>query len=330
LPLVASYSSASSLPSAVWNAFKTHEINSNIMYPHAIKSLKQPHSTKSKQHWITLAFKHSRDASYEIDIVLSCTSWELGDYPIFMFTTKPFSSLSIHWLQPRLQLIIQELVRLVPLERIYSVFAPAPITKLFVRTMQSLTGLVPVQTPYYAASLSFCNRQTFRDRRQTGDSHVLRPAQEIDIAKVAALCMGFAETSDPFALDDQGAVREATELIKNGLLWVHQLDDSTSSDICSIVATKRKSENVTAITKVYTNPLYRSRGCAERLVRRVCQHALLKERKDSVVLFVAHDNLAAAKVYDRVGFQGLCGKPRVEGVDPWLEVGFQDTNLGHW
>jgi len=134
------------------------------------------------------------------------------------------------------------------------------------------------------------------------------------------------------------------------MLWVHQLDDSTSSDICSIVATTRKSENVTAITKVYTNPLYRSRGCAERLVRRVCQQcvsfptififivdwadgmpsALLKERKDSVVLFVAHDNLAAAKVYDRVGFQGLCGKPRVGGVDPWLEVGFQDTKLGHW
>lgn len=125
-------------------------------------------------------------------------------------------------------------------------------------------------------------------------------------------------------------MKEAVELIKNGLLWVHQLNESPSSDICSIVATTRKSENVTAITKVYTNPLYRSRGCAERLVRRVCQHALLKERKDSVVLFVAHDNLAAAKVYDRVGFQGLCGKPRVEGVDPWLEVGFQDTNLGHW
>jgi predicted GNAT family acetyltransferase len=143
-------------------------------------------------------------------------------------------------------------------------------------------------------------------------------------------------------------MKEAIELIKNGLLWVHQLNESPSSDICSIVATTRKSENVTAITKVYTNPLYRSRGCAERLVRRVCQQcvyppafstqvlmrlsisALLKERKDSVVLFVAHDNLAAAKVYDRVGFQGLCGKPRAEGVDPWLEVGFQDTNLGHW
>ena len=58
--------------------------------------------------------------------------------------------------------------------------------------------------------------------------------------------------------------------------------------------------------------------------------ALFKEHKQSVVLFVAHDNMAAAKVYDRVGFQGLCGKPRGAGVDPWLEIGFEDTTLGHW
>jgi len=180
------------------------------MYPHAIKSLKLAQSSKSNQQWITLAFKHSRDSAYEIDMVLSCTSWALGDYPIFIFTTKPFSSLSLHWLQPRLQLIVQELVRLVPLERIYSVFAPAPITKMFVRTVQSLTGLVPIQSPYYAASLSFCNRQSFRDRRQTADSHVLRLAQETDISKAAALCKGFAETSEPFVLDDQGALKEAS------------------------------------------------------------------------------------------------------------------------
>jgi hypothetical protein len=115
--VIASYSSASSLPSAVWNAFRTHEINSNIMYPHAIKSLKHSQSGRSKQHWITLASKHSRDSPYEIDLILSCTSWALGDYPIFIFTTKTFSSLSLHWLQPRLQLVIEELVGLVPLER---------------------------------------------------------------------------------------------------------------------------------------------------------------------------------------------------------------------
>jgi hypothetical protein len=72
------------------------------MYPHAIKSLKLSKSTKSQQHWITLAFKHGRDSPYEIDLV---------------FTTAPYSSLTPNWLQPRLLLLINELLGRVPLER---------------------------------------------------------------------------------------------------------------------------------------------------------------------------------------------------------------------
>jgi hypothetical protein len=55
--------------------------------------------------------------------------------------------------------------------------------------------------------------------------------------------------------------------------------------------------------------------------------------KDTVSLFVAHDNPGAAHVYSRVGFVGL--NPRegsVPGVDDWTEIGF-DRNvvcLGHW
>jgi hypothetical protein len=99
------------------------------MYPHAIKSLKLPQSGRSKQHWITLAFKHSRESPYEIDLVLSCTSWALGDYPIFIFTTNDAALLSLHWLQPRVQLLIKELVRLVPLERMYA--KPVDDSKFF-------------------------------------------------------------------------------------------------------------------------------------------------------------------------------------------------------
>jgi len=43
------------------------------------------------------------------------------------------------------------------------------------------------------------------------------------------------------------------------------------SGIASIVAVTRKSEGVAAITKVYTPNRWRGKGCAERLVRRVCR-----------------------------------------------------------
>ena len=49
------------------------------------------------------------------------------------------------------------------------------------------------------------------------------------------------------------------------------------------------------------------------------------------MLYVAHSNLAAAKVYHRVGFQGLAPmEPRLFGVEDWLELGFQGTDVGHW
>lgn len=60
---------------------------------------------------------------------------------------------------------------------------------------------------------------------------------------------------------------------------------------------------------------------------------LLYENKQAIVLYVAHNNPGAAKVYHRVGFQGLSGiaaHERPAGVEDWLELGFQGTQLGHW
>jgi hypothetical protein len=48
-----------------------------------------------------------------------------------------------------------------------------------------------------------------------------------------------------------------------------------------------------------------------------------------VVLYVGHDN-SAQKVYHRIGFAGLCGEPRVDGVQDSLELGFKGTDRGQW
>jgi predicted GNAT family acetyltransferase len=70
----------------------------------------------------------------------------------------------------------------------------------------------------------------------------------------------------------EGAIKEATLLVRNKQLWVHEIrQDDAVPEIASIVAVTRESNTVSAITKVYTNPQWRRRGCAERLVRRVCK-----------------------------------------------------------
>lgn len=57
----------------------------------------------------------------------------------------------------------------------------------------------------------------------------------------------------------------------------------------------------------------------------------MDEHKAAVVLYVAHNNPGAAKVYHRVGFQGLASEtPRPDGVEDWLELGFVDADMGHW
>jgi hypothetical protein len=57
--------------------------------------------------------------------------------------------------------------------------------------------------------------------------------------------------------------------------------------------------------------------------------SLFKSGKDSVVLYVSHGS-AALRVYDRVGFAGLVKKDKPDGVEDALELGFTETDRGHW
>lgn len=58
---------------------------------------------------------------------------------------------------------------------------------------------------------------------------------------------------------------EARELISKGQIWVYDIAGSIST-ICAVT---RNTHRVSAITKVYTTPRWRRRGCAEFLVRHV-------------------------------------------------------------
>ena len=107
---------------------------------------------------------------------------------------------------------------------------------------------------------------------------------------------------------------------------------------------------MSAITKVYTTRRWRRRGFAEHLVRYVTRRLVVSHRrflfdtnlhphfisllfecgKRSVTLYVGHNNNAQS-VCDRVGFVGLCGKGRVNGVEDSMELGLvTGAPRGHW
>jgi predicted GNAT family acetyltransferase len=68
-----------------------------------------------------------------------------------------------------------------------------------------------------------------------------------------------------FPLKIDAAIIEAQELISKGLIWIYE----SEGEVTSICAVTRSTQNVSAITKVYTTPKWRRRGFAEHLVRNV-------------------------------------------------------------
>lgn len=138
------------------------------------------------------------------------------------------------------------------------------------------------------------------------------------------------------------AVREARDLISKGQVWLYE----AAAEIATICVVGRSSPAVSAITKVYTTSKWRRHGFAEALVRYVTRMYVLPSHlagfndsppetslfacgKNAVVLYVGQDN-SAQRVYDRVGYVGLCGKPRPEGVEDALELAFEGAVPGHW
>ncbi|KAF5357407.1 hypothetical protein D9758_005950 [Tetrapyrgos nigripes] len=331
------YYKASSLPPEVFAAFEQNPVTFNCILPHILKCLKLEEHGRvvDGQCWIVVTTSNPEP---RVDFVLSCTENEMGKYPIFIASTSPPPSLSDDFVHPRLHLIVEHLLDVVDLHRVYSVFAPDAVAYWFARLWTEQTGIRWYNNPYYAAKLSVCCSETFKYRSVTispGLQHILRAADEHDLHAVAQLCYKFAQESEPFILDEQGALDEAAILIRNRTVWIHEVQQHNNAPIvASLVAFTRNSATVSTITKVYTNPDARGMGCAQRLVRRVCKHLFSTERKEKVALYVAHNNLAASKVYHRVGFIGLDPEnstPSPE-VESWTEIGFDRAavELGHW
>ena len=95
--------------------------------------------------------------------------------------------------------MVEALSASVPLERVYSVFAPVQITHAFADAWTRLTGVqLDADPEYYAAKLTHCTYTTFRNRRSTlpvDRSYIMRPAVLADIPAAAELCHGFAAVS---------------------------------------------------------------------------------------------------------------------------------------
>ncbi|EGN97165.1 hypothetical protein SERLA73DRAFT_161345 [Serpula lacrymans var. lacrymans S7.3] len=343
---VVQHNSAGDFLSVAYPTLRRHERSSNIILAHALKRISTeaaltgcqfitdsevyPNSPSTSQNyddsfWLTVWSTSATGSAPTLDLILSCTTNTLGDYPVFLWTPYTSSSKSATWLVPRITALIHHLLTRVHPERVFSVFGLTSLVKTFAKHWSDITGFVVEPEPFYAAYFTFCTPDTFQESAyQLSKGHVLRRATLADVDSVAQLCKEFADDSIYFPLTIDRAKVEACEMISKGQIWVYE----ASNDIAAICAVTRSSVDVSAITKVYTTPKWRRRGFAEHLVRYVTRR-LFDCGKESVVLYVGHAN-SAQRVYDRVGFVGLCGKSKPEGVEDSLELGFVGSKRGHW
>ncbi|KAF9254830.1 hypothetical protein L218DRAFT_938225 [Marasmius fiardii PR-910] len=318
------YTTASKIPMNVLDALSSHPVDTNCILPTLLKALNTERVSSLPSHdqlWIVC------QSISGVELVLSCTENVLGTNPIFIVNLCP---LSIASLRPRIQEMVQQLSRITVLRRVYSVFAPDDIAELFAEAWTRETGIQKYCEPYYAAKLSYCTRMTLTGH-DGEPNHYLRPAEDSDLDAIAQLCFAFASDSEPFFLSKDDAYTEAEYLIQDKLIWIHSVPGSTR--VASIVAFTRNCETNATITKVFTNPSYRGQGYAQRLVRRVTEHLLYSMNKNSVALYVAHDNGAASRFYHNVGFVGLDESDRAGHLaTSWKEIGFdrREVDLGHW
>jgi hypothetical protein len=154
------------------------------------------HKTANEPFWLTVWSSTSSFAPPTLDIVLSCVSWTLGDYPIFLWTPKNPTLVSSAWLLPRVELLAEHLLDIVPPSRVFSIFGKTQLVKSFTRHWSDLVKCPVEPEPFYAAYYSFCEPETFRESHEAlsrGDS--VRRAKMEDLPAVAQLCKEFADDS---------------------------------------------------------------------------------------------------------------------------------------
>lgn len=237
------------LPDNVLKALEEIRIDGNVILP-LTKRLQHGERSNSllspNRLWIYISCGDT------VEIVLSCTESELGDYPIFIVSTQPESYWKHNSLKARLRYLSEVLFTSIPLQRVYSVFAPCEIACIFAQQWSDLSGVAIMKEPYYAARLLSCTRLTLSiPEPQAG---IARPAKMADKDAVTTLCRAFSVESPPFVLKEEEALKEAELLISKNQVWVYCVykKGTQASEVACIVAFTRNTIQTATITKVRT------------------------------------------------------------------------------
>jgi len=134
-------------------------------------------------------------------IFLSCLSWELGTYPIFLWSPKANVDIAPEERTKQVTVLVQRLCNLVEPQRVFSVFGQEQLVRVFAELWRGKTGFEIEPKPFYEAFLTYCTKDTFKpasDLDKTSmlpPEHSMRTADMGDLQAVTGLCKEFSDDS---------------------------------------------------------------------------------------------------------------------------------------
>lgn len=182
---------ASGLSPAARKALESVPIDASVILPTFYKCLELDKVGRSPLDHIWIAI-YSRPGT--VALVLSCTDGYMGAYPVFIVNTNPIDD---NELASCIHLLALTLQRHVPIERVYSVFAPIKITQLFSRMWTHLTGVQAEEQPYYDSKISCLRRGSLQQPVIPSESSTFEVglATPADVLPIAKSCHSFAMDS---------------------------------------------------------------------------------------------------------------------------------------
>jgi len=281
--------------------------------------------------WVSISTTLANNGRTKLDFVAALTSTPVGDYPLFFFPAHHNSVYTAEFTRPRMARLIDELSRLVPSTRVFSVFALKPLAEEFARQWSAKTGHAHTIEPYFDAVLTTLTPETFDDTLVDAQARQhSRLATMGDLHEVAALFDGFARSIGMYPSTPQQALCQARMAIQLRSVWLYELESAGIRNPIGVVAALRNTPRHAFITKVFVEEVHRRNGLGKRLVAWVCEELFDRDYEDISLYVSEQDNQEAAALYDKVGFTGLCGRPRPPHVEEWIEFTFEGTIKGHW
>jgi len=206
-----------------------HEATSNIILAHALeyaeaerasilelttdsvaaqprKDQRNPLLPRSGYFWLSSWEVGQRrfGKSPKLVFLLSCLSWELGDYPIFLWSLeKPIHSRDHSLRNAHIAALAKALAFFVPKERVFAIFGQTVPVEAFASQWIQLVGAEQIEEPLYSALLSCCTIDTLKARGDTvlPTSHNISRSGMYDLSPkhllqaLSEMCKGFGDES---------------------------------------------------------------------------------------------------------------------------------------